>query len=132
MYHADKVTELTMEGFILRLFRERNKTAFIHGFSDNPETFVGEMFQVDHVMKCLFARHLCLWPRFHASVKGVLDQVKPDVQEVHVKLSARMEQVQFALVELIKLTLEQLGKKVPVIGGFNKNQVGFYILFCKC
>eukprot|EP00800_Vazella_pourtalesii_P014564 TRINITY_DN3726_c0_g2_i5.p1 TRINITY_DN3726_c0_g2~~TRINITY_DN3726_c0_g2_i5.p1 ORF type:complete len:217 (-),score=32.83 TRINITY_DN3726_c0_g2_i5:154-804(-) len=87
VYHADKITEQTMDAFILRLFRERNKTGFIHGLSDCSDSFVGEFFQVDHVMKCLFARHLHLWPRFHAAVKDILDAVKPDVREIHVRLS---------------------------------------------
>ena len=123
VYHADKVTEQTMEAFILRLYRERNKTGFIHGFSDSCGSFVGEIFQVDHVMKCLFARHLHLWPRFHATVKDVLDRVKPDVREVYVRLSPRMEQIQLSLIDLIKLTLEQLGKKVPSVASFDKSQV---------
>ena len=123
MYHADKITEQTMDAFILRLFRERNKTGFIHGLSDCSDSFVGEFFQVDHVMKCLFARHLHLWPRFHAAVKDILDTVKPDVREIHVRLSVLMEQIQFSLIDLIKLTLEELGKKVPSISSFDKSQV---------
>ena len=127
VYHADTVTEQTMEAFILRLYREQNKTGFIHGFSDSCSSFVGELFQVDHVMKCLFARNLHLWPRFHATVKDVLDRVKPDVREVHVRLSPRMEQIQFSLIDLIKLTLEQLGKKLPSVASFDKSQVRFII-----
>ena len=74
-------------------------------------------------MKCLFARHLHLWPRFHAAVKDILDTVKPDVREIHVRLSVLMEQIQFSLIDLIKLTLEELGKKVPSISSFDKSQV---------
>lgn len=112
-----------MEAFILRLYRAQNKTGFIHGFSDQPELFTFKISQLDNVMKCLFARNLLLWPRFHAVIKSQLDSVKPIVNELHIKLTNNMERIQFAIIDLIKLIIAALKKRIPSLSDFDKGQV---------
>jgi DNA excision repair protein ERCC-4 len=74
--HAHKVTDGSTEAFILRLYRERNKTGFIKALSNSPQMFVGGFCQVERIMKNLFVRKLYLWPRFHVTVCASLDKHK--------------------------------------------------------
>ena len=43
------------------------QTGFIKAFSDSPEQFLSGFCQLERVMRCLFLRHLYLWPRQNTS-----------------------------------------------------------------
>ena len=49
VWDAHRVSDISSEAFILRLFRQDNKTGFIKGFSDSPEAFGGGFFKVEKV-----------------------------------------------------------------------------------
>jgi DNA excision repair protein ERCC-4 len=51
VWDAHRVTETSSEAFILRLFRQENKTGFIKGLSDSPDSFGGGFFKVEKVLK---------------------------------------------------------------------------------
>ncbi|CAB4012674.1 DNA repair endonuclease XPF, partial [Paramuricea clavata] len=59
---AHKIIDSCQEAFILRLYRENNKTGFIKAFSDAPEAFTAGFSKVERVMKNLFVKKLYLWP----------------------------------------------------------------------
>ncbi|CAI8009787.1 DNA repair endonuclease XPF [Geodia barretti] len=65
IWSAHKVTETSSEAFIIRLFRESSKSGFVKAFSDSPEQFMSGFCQLERVMRCLFLRHLYLWPRYY-------------------------------------------------------------------
>ena len=52
VWDAHRVSETSSEAFILRLFRQENKTGFIKGLSDSPESFGGGFFKVEKV--CIY------------------------------------------------------------------------------
>ena len=72
VYRAHRIIDSCQESFILRLYRQKNKTGFVKAFSGSPVSFSQGFCQVERVMKNLFIRHLHLWPRYHSTGRAVL------------------------------------------------------------
>lgn len=68
VYRAHKIIESCQEAFILRLFRQKNKTAFIKAFTDKATAFSSGFCQVERVMRNLFVKKLYLWPRYNNNI----------------------------------------------------------------
>jgi DNA excision repair protein ERCC-4 len=49
VWDAHRISETSGEAFILRLFRQQNRTGFIKALSDAPEAFGGGFFRVEKV-----------------------------------------------------------------------------------
>ena len=75
IYNAHQVTDLTLEAFILNLYRQNNRDGFIKAFTDQPESLINEFHKVERILKTLFVKRLYLYPRFHSSVANVLEGV---------------------------------------------------------
>ncbi|XP_071952439.1 DNA repair endonuclease XPF-like isoform X2 [Antedon mediterranea] len=103
------------ESFILRLYREKNKTGFIKAFSDQPQAFSSGFCNIDHVMKSLFVRKLHLWPRFHASVNSFLERNQPDVVELQLSMTARMQAIQSSILDIINACLQEIKRYNPML-----------------
>lgn len=67
VYRAHKIIESCQEAFILRLFRQKNKTGFIKAFTDKATSFSSGFCQVERVMRNLFVKKLYLWPRYNVT-----------------------------------------------------------------
>ncbi|KAK9314756.1 hypothetical protein V1524DRAFT_128801 [Lipomyces starkeyi] len=112
--HAEKVTATSQEAFILRLFREKNKSGFIKAFSDMPESFVTGFSPLTNMLKHMFLRKASLWPRFQVLVAESLEQGTSthhklkDVIEVSVSLTPSMKEIQTAVLECIDICLREL------------------------
>ena len=113
VYRAHRIIDSCQEGFILRLYRQKNKIGFIKAFSGSPVSFSLGFCQVERVMKNLFIRHLHLWPRFHSTVTSVLSSCQPEVIEVHLQLTPAMQDIQTAVLDLISFTLKELKRLNP-------------------
>jgi len=113
MYRAHRLMDSCQESFILRLYRTKNKTGFIKAFSSSPISFTAGFSQVERVMKNLFVRHLHLWPRFHSTVGSSLSVVQPEVVELHLEMTPKMQDVQTAVLDLISFTLKELKRLNP-------------------
>lgn len=113
MYRAHRLMDSCQESFILRLYRSKNKTGFIKAFSSSPISFTVGFSQVERVMKNLFVRHLHLWPRFHSTVSSSLSVVQPEVVELHLEMTPRMQDVQTAVLDLVSFTLKELKRLNP-------------------
>ncbi len=61
--HADRVVATSLEAFILRIYRQRNKFGFLKAFSDNPEGFTVGFSPLATMMRNLFLRKSSFWPR---------------------------------------------------------------------
>lgn len=111
VFKAHKIEDECQEAFILRLYRMKNKTGFIKGFSNFPSAFVGGFSRIDRIMRFLFVKKLYLWPRFHASVNASLgSRAKPEVIEIRLSLSEHMKNIQFAIMDLISMCLKEISK----------------------
>ncbi|KAK9493170.1 hypothetical protein V1508DRAFT_110892 [Lipomyces doorenjongii] len=112
--NAEKVTATSQEAFILRLFREKNKSGFIKAFSDMPESFITGFSPLTNMLKHMFLRKASLWPRFQLLVAESLEQGTSthqklkDVIEVSVSLTPSMKEIQTAVLECVDICLREL------------------------
>ncbi|KAM6951362.1 DNA repair endonuclease XPF [Aplochiton taeniatus] len=115
VYRAHKIIESCQEAFILRLFRQKNKTGFIKAFTDKATAFSTGFCQVERVMRNLFVKKLYLWPRFQASVTTVLERHKPEVVELHVTLTPAMRAIQSSVLDIMNACLKELKRYNPTL-----------------
>nr|CAG4651688.1 EOG090X03DI [Triops cancriformis] len=113
VYKAQRVVESSQEAFILRLFRQKNKTGFIKAFSSSPVAFTTGFCQINRVMRNLFVKNLYLWPRFHAIVKSTLEVAQPQVIEIRVQMTPAMNSIQTAVLDLMNFTVKELRRCNP-------------------
>ncbi|XP_056153472.1 DNA repair endonuclease XPF [Lampris incognitus] len=115
VFRAHKIIDSCQEAFILRLFRQKNKTGFIKAFTDKASAFSSGFCQVERVMRNLFVKKLFLWPRFQASVNSVLDRHKPEVVELLVSLTPAMRAIESSILEIMGACLKELKRYNPTL-----------------
>lgn len=108
VYRAHNILNAYQEAFALRLYRQSNKTGFIKAFTNSSLAFTVGYSQVERVMKALFVKKLYLWPRFHTIINNCLSKRKPDVIELHVKITPKMENIQTALLDIMNYVVKEL------------------------
>jgi DNA excision repair protein ERCC-4 len=62
--HLSRVSDLSPEAFIVRLYREKNQTGFIKAFSDQPEHITNGLSPLRTILKELKLRHVYIYPRY--------------------------------------------------------------------
>ncbi|POM58804.1 DNA repair endonuclease XPF [Phytophthora palmivora] len=105
---AHHVTETSIEAFILRLYRERNRDGFIKGFCDDSVALSSGFNRVEQVLKHLYVRNVFLYPRFHVAVNSCLEKHQPEVYEIEVAFSPSMKIMQEALLVALEATVKEL------------------------
>ncbi len=113
--NAHRVTENSLETFILRVYRERHTAGFIKAFSEDPEGLTGSFAKVDRTMKMLWLKKLYLWPRFHEAIVRPLDSSQPEVIEILQPLSDSMKTTQSALLVALSTTINELRRAAPTL-----------------
>jgi len=109
--HADKIIATSLEAFILRIYRQKNKVGFLKAFSDNPEPFVTGFNPLHTMMRNLFLRNVSLWPRFQVTVAQALEgKKKAEVIELEVPMSDSMRDIQQAIMECVEVSIGELKK----------------------
>jgi DNA excision repair protein ERCC-4 len=109
--HADRIVATSLEAFILRIYRQRNKVGFLKAFSDNPEPFTTGFAPLSTMMRNLFLRNVSLWPRFQAVVAQALEgKKKAEVIELEVPMSDSMRDIQNAIMECVEVSIGELKK----------------------
>ncbi|TGO54872.1 hypothetical protein BOTNAR_0257g00110 [Botryotinia narcissicola] len=89
--HADKVVATSLEAFILRIYRQKNKAGFLKAFSDNPEPFATGFSPLSTMMRNLFLLNVSILPIFHINVAQALEgKKKAEVIELEVSMSDSM------------------------------------------
>ncbi|THH13224.1 hypothetical protein EW146_g6966 [Bondarzewia mesenterica] len=106
--HAEKVNALSLEAFIVRLYREKNKTGFLKAFSDQPEHITSGLSPLKNIMKELQLRAVHIYPRFHEKVKEALEKKRADVVELHQPMTDLMKDIHGAIVQCMNTTLSEL------------------------
>lgn len=102
------MTALSLEAFIIRLFREKNTAGFVKAFSDTPEQFTSGLYPLKSIMKELQLRNVHIYPRFHEEVKNSLERRKADVVELYQELPESMKDIHHAIVQCMTATLAEL------------------------
>ena len=64
IHHLYRVTPLVLEAFIVRLYREKNKTGFVKAFTDQPEHITSGLSPLKNIMKELQLRNVHIYPRY--------------------------------------------------------------------
>ncbi|KAI1779373.1 DNA repair protein [Hypoxylon cercidicola] len=109
--HADKVIATSLEAFILRVYRQKNKKGFLKAFSDNPDPFTIGFSPLSTMMRNLFLRKASLWPRFHVTVASALEgKKKAEVIELEVTMTEAMRDIQTAIMECVEVSIHELKK----------------------
>ncbi|KAK0112870.1 hypothetical protein ONS95_014592 [Cadophora gregata] len=109
--HADKIVATSLEAFILRIYRQRNKVGFLKAFSDNPEPIATGFSPLSTMMRNLFLRNVSLWPRFQVTVGQALEgKKKAEVIELEVPMSDSMRDIQNAIMECVEVSISDLKK----------------------
>jgi len=111
LLHADKVVATSLEAFILRIYRQKNKVGFLKAFSDNPDPFTTGFSPLATMMRNLFLRKASLWPRFHVTVAQSLEgKKKAEVIELEVPMTDAMKEIQTAVMECVEVSIHELKK----------------------
>ncbi|KAI1485350.1 DNA repair protein [Biscogniauxia mediterranea] len=111
LLHADKVVATSLEAFILRVYRQKNKTGFLKAFSDNPDPFTIGFSPLATMLRNMFLRKVSLWPRFHVTVAGSLEgKKKAEVIELEVPMTDSMKEIQTAIMECVEVSIHELKK----------------------
>jgi DNA excision repair protein ERCC-4 len=114
--HAHRITEISPEAFILRLYRNENQQGFIRAFSDEPESFATGIWKLEKSMKVLYQRHVHLWPRFHVQVKHDIEKhAQVDMIELRIPMTQCMKEVQQGLWECLDQCLAEIKRSNPTL-----------------
>ncbi|KAI0019119.1 DNA repair protein [Xylariomycetidae sp. FL0641] len=111
LLHAEKVVATSLEAFILRVYRQKNKNGFLKAFSDAPEPFTIGFSPLATMMRNMFLRKASLWPRFHVTVASSLEgKKKAEVIELEVPMTDSMKDIQTAIMECVEVSIQELKK----------------------
>ena len=106
-----RVIATSVEAFIIRIYRQRNKVGFLKAFSENPEPFTTGFSPLATMMRNLFLRKPTLWPRFHLTVaKSLEGRKKAEVIELEVPMTDAMRDIQNAIMECVEVSIGELKK----------------------
>ncbi|KAJ5241937.1 DNA repair protein [Penicillium citrinum] len=106
-----RVLATSLEAFIARVYRQKNKNGFLKAFSDAPEPFTTGFAPLANMLRNLFLRKASLWPRFHVSVAEALEgNRKAEVIELEVPMSSKMREIQNAVLECVDVSVAELRK----------------------
>ena len=109
--HANQVTATSLEAFIVRIFRQKNKKGFLKAFSDQPEPFTVGFQPLTTILQNLFLRKPILYPRFHVAVaKSLEGKRKAEVIELEVPMTGAMREIQNAVLECVEVSIMELKK----------------------
>lgn len=100
-----------LEAFIIRVYRQFNKTGFLKAFSDTPGPFTTGFAPLSNMLKNLFLRNVSLWPRFQVTVAQSLEgHRKAEVIELEVPMTESMRKIQSAVLECVEVNVRELKK----------------------
>jgi DNA excision repair protein ERCC-4 len=109
--HAERISATSLEAFIIRIYRQKNKKGFLKAFSDQPEPFTTGFQPLTGILKNLFLRKPILFPRFHVTVaKSLEGRRKAEVIELEVPMTDAMRDIQNAIMECVEVSIMELKK----------------------
>lgn len=109
--HADRVVATSLEAFILRIYRQKNKHGFLKAFSDNPESFTIGFAPLSTMLRNLFLRNISIWPRYQTTVaKSLEGRKKAEVIELEIPMTDDMRDIQNGIMECVEASIKELKK----------------------
>ncbi len=110
IYDAHRVTELSIEAFIIRLYRRGNQDGFVKGFTENAPALSRGFGRTQKILHCLSVEKMFLWPRFHKDMITSFKDNPPEVVELAQPLTDSMEKIQSGIVKVMQMCLRHLGR----------------------
>ncbi|KAF2479632.1 hypothetical protein BDY17DRAFT_256921 [Neohortaea acidophila] len=112
--HAERAAATSLEAFIVRIYRQKNRKGFLKAFSDQPEPFTVGFQPLSTVLRNLFLRTPLLYPRFHVAVsKSVEGKRTAEVIELEIPMTDAMREIQNAVMECVEVSIAELKKSNP-------------------
>ena len=108
--NAHSYTEVSMEAFILRLYRQNNKSGFIYAFTDEAEHLLREFGSVSRLLKYMYLSKLYLYPRNLPLVSNLLNSRQPNLIEYSLQLTPLMKSIQSALFVAMETCVKEIAK----------------------
>lgn len=108
-----RISETSIESFVIRVFREKNRDGFIKAFSEESEQLQNGFGKLERLMKMLFIKKLYLWPRFRAQIDSQLSHNQAEVIELSLPLTPAMKAIQSAILVAMNTCLQELKRSVP-------------------
>lgn len=112
-YYICRISESSIEAFVIRVFRERNRFGFVKAFSEDPEYLQSGFGKVERLLKLLYIKKIYLWPRFRSEIISVLDKAQPEVIELSLGLTSNMKAIQSAILVAMNTCILELKKSAP-------------------
>lgn len=112
---AHRVSETSIEAFIIRLYREQNREGFIKAFSDETSSLAGGFNKMEQVLKHLYVRHAFLYPRFHVDINACLAAHQPQVYEIEISFTPLMRTMQEAILVALEATIKELQRSTKAL-----------------
>ena len=110
-----RISDISVENFIIRVYRQKNRTGFIKAFCDEPDQISTGIAKTEKLLKMLFVRRLYLWPRFKLDIARILTRAPPVVVELTQPLSPLMLAIQSAILVAMKGCIDEIKKSAPHI-----------------
>ncbi|TID29397.1 hypothetical protein CANINC_001971 [Pichia inconspicua] len=119
--HAEKISQYSMDRFVVNLYRKGNQWGFIKAVSDDPEKFCKGFQPLQTKMKYFKLEKAFLWPRFHVGVTESIQrkyrtkgsEVQNKVTEIRIKLTPYMEKIQNSLMASMEILIAELRRNNP-------------------
>ncbi|KAF8871579.1 hypothetical protein BD779DRAFT_1453779 [Infundibulicybe gibba] len=127
--HAEKVTPLVLEAFIVRLYREKNQVGFLKAFTDQPEHITSGLSPLKNIMKELQLRKTHIYPRFHEAIKKSLERRRADVVELFQELTEPMSEIHHAVIQCMTSTLSEIKRSNTTLDLDDLNVENAYFRF---
>ena len=125
---------MSLEAFIVRLYREKNNTGFLKAFSDQPEHITSGLSPLRSIMKELQLHTVLIYPRsvfsragncgfdsclsFHQAVKDTLERKRADVVELYQPMTESMKEIHGGVVQCMSTTLAELRRSNTTVATF--------------
>eukprot|EP01031_Cornospumella_fuschlensis_P029931 gene29931-36146_t len=120
IYNAHRISETSLDSFILRIYRERNRTGFLKAFSEEAEALTGPFLKVERLLRSLYLTKIYLWPRFRLEVARALDSsAQSSVIELSIPLTKHMQAIQNAVLVAMNTCITELKKSCPSLDTTN-------------
>ncbi|KNH09547.1 DNA repair endonuclease XPF-like protein [Perkinsela sp. CCAP 1560/4] len=105
----------SIENFLLYMMHTRGN-GYICATSESPGAFLGPGRLAYAMNSVLFCTDVQFYPRFHVSLKEILDNRQPDVVEVRIPLTKAMRHLQTVLFSILSELLRELTSQIDKMG----------------
>ena len=106
--NAHHYHEVSMEAFIIRLYRQINKLGFIYAFSEESDQLSREYGSLTRLLKYMYLRKMYVYPRNIPLISDILNSKQPNLIEYSLQLTPLMKSIQSALFIAMETCIKEI------------------------